>query len=262
MSAKIKQIIFSRLKEASLWKFKCNNTNGRVLKNIHTLTKLPCCEATQMVFQVNQENKYVIKFVQLHDQNKLEEFLNEVTIGLLKNVSKFGVNVHAYTIDTHNMYGIYLMDHVTFGKDINFATMWTFMNFVSKTKHQYETLIKLYYKTLVSFYSITKGFHGDLHENNVIVLYNDKLEPVEVKIIDYGMFLKFRRSNHFDPTHQPLSVYLQRVQSTFNNFKSAYSPSIFQGTVVKYFNTGRPVRSNRNLLKPYLKNFKQIEIKK
>lgn len=264
-----KKIILNQIQnKSSKWQYKnVERFNENHLRKIHTLNKIRGCEEQQLVFEVNKQKKYVVKLVFFLDISDLEMFYNEIKIGLLPNSHHFGINVHAFRILNNSIfypnnsmkdgyYGIYVMDHVTFGKQVQYMTLY---KYVRSNSLDHESFIKKFHKVLKSFYDITSGLHGDLHDHNVMVILN-KNKLVNVKIIDYGMFTPFMNTYN-NKKSLTLSQYLNLSQNTFNNFKSQYPGVLHRGIPVKYFPSGRPMQSNKNLLQPYVKNLKALNIK-
>jgi hypothetical protein len=48
------------------------------------------------------------------------------------------------------------------------------------------------YKSLLSFYQITRGYHGDLHTNNIARIMRGG-KPVQIQIYDYGTWRPFTK---------------------------------------------------------------------
>lgn len=255
--SKAKDIILKNVKTKSGWVFKnTKQFDSTDLKKIRLLRKLRDCDEDQLVFQVNDSNKYVVKFVYFTAPADIESFLNEIRIGFLPSVDTFSVNVHAYTyVNKDGNYGIYVMDHVTSGKPgVKSMSLYDYLN---SPNLNYKSFIVKFHKVLQSFYKATEGFHGDLHNQNVLVLLNKNNKLTKVKIIDFGMFTPFKGYNR----SMTLSQFLNLSQSTFDNMKSNHQ-SVYNGVPVKYFPSGRPTRSNKSMLilQNFLKNFKSLNV--
>eukprot|EP00959_Pyramimonas_sp_CCMP1952_P051913 1085149-Pyramimonas_sp.AAC.1 len=107
-------------------------------------------------------------------------------------------------------------------------------------------------RTLRDFYLVVKGFHGDLHMQNVMVNVDAAGKPVSIKIIDYGSMLRFR---DFDPTeNMSLSTILKKGHRNMMNRKLDFVEHFPVGTDIPMFKHKRGkndyefVRSNRNML--------------
>tara|TARA_B100001250_G_scaffold402885_1_gene416611 strand:- start:2627 stop:3436 length:810 start_codon:yes stop_codon:yes gene_type:complete len=251
-----KQLILQELENPQIWQFKNKNTfNEKDLQKINYLNKLKQCVREQMVFQVNKQNKYLIKLIVIETISDMETYMSELLVGLLPLSSQFGVNVHAFirpNLLVPGSVAMFIMDHVTMGND-SLKSM-TLYQYRKSTMYNHSDLIRLLHKTLISFYTITNGYHADLHENNIMVLLK-KNKLVDVKIIDYGMFTPFTKKQH--QTKKTFTEFMNLTQKTFNNMNS-HNSAMFQGDQVKYHPSGRPVRSNKSLLKNMLGNLQQL----
>ena len=248
-----KHLIFNELKKP-VWQFKNKKVfNENDLHKIVSLKRLKACTNEQMVFQVNRSNTYLIKLVVIDTHADMEMYTSEIYVGLLPLVSKFGVNVHAFIkpdLLTRGSVAMFVMDHVTMGDpSLQSMTLYRYSNLTSYNHHE---LIRLLHKTLIAFYTITNGYHADLHQNNVMVLLKNN-QLVDLKIIDYGMFTPFTQRHR----KKTFTDYMKLTQNTFDTMQSEES-TIFQGNKVKYHPSGRPVRTNKALLKNMLHNLQQL----
>ena len=130
------------------------------------------------------DNTYVIKFVKFSpiNTNKEFSFMTEVRIGSLRRIGKVGPRVIAYRKTLKG--GEYVMDNVEMGNKN--AKTYSASNKRIKITPPLWSLIK---STINNFYKITKGYHGDLHGNNIMIVINKT--SVLVKIIDYGAHRRF-----------------------------------------------------------------------
>lgn len=249
-----KHLILNELKNPNIWQFKNKKVfNENDLHKITSLKKLKACTKEQMLFQVNKNNKYLIKLIVIDTHANMENYLNEVYIGLLPLVSKFGVDVHAFIkpdLLVRGSVAMFIMDHVTMGDPSLQST--TLLKYSYLKSYNHSELTRLMHKTLMAFYTITNGYHADLHANNIMVLLkNNKL--IDLKIIDYGMFTPFTKKHR----KKTLTNYMNLTQKTFDTMESPYL-TIFQGDEVKYHPSGNPVRSNKTLLMNMLHNLQQL----
>lgn len=66
---------------------------------------------------------------------------------------------------------------------------------LSSPNHQlHDDDLKKVHDTLVEFYKKTKYFHGDLHLDNIMVMY-DEAEILRVVVIDFGVAMPFLKSD-------------------------------------------------------------------
>lgn len=249
-----KQIILAELQNKNEWVFKRtydnkntrNPLNATVLSRIKDIRKIPSTEPNQFVY--SWYNRYVVKLVQFKRPTDKESFKNEIRIGFEPNVSSFGVNVHAYKESTFRkwVYGIYIMDHVTYGKDLTAVTLYKYMNDDST---QMDVVERHLFHKLKLFYKITGGFHGDLHAKNIIVLYKMNT-VVSVRIIDYGNFVPFDKLsyNRIKKLNIRTNIreYARIVHHAFDSHNN--TRNMFNGIRIRYKRSGLPFRSNQAML--------------
>jgi hypothetical protein len=108
-------------------------------------------------------------------------------------------------------------------------------------------------ETLINFYNVTKGYHGDLHGNNIMIVIDGDKKIVDIKIIDYGAHRKFKNTRESDC----LETLFNRIDKEWNKSPNA--------RMKKYPNTKDPInqqpyRRNESLLEFYGKDFMDILI--
>jgi len=188
---------------------------------------------------------YKIKTVSLRTSSQKRDFENQIYIGCRPGIdNKAGVSVHAYGVSMKGV-GIIIMDHVTFGKQGR-TTMSSF-DYMNSGFYNHKRFTTLLHKTLHAFYSVTNGFHGDLHENNVMVVLRNKwLE--DIRLIDYGSFVPFRFGLNKRHESITFSDYMHITNQTFKGLSNnRVHKMIINGVHVKRVN-GVPVRSNKDAL--------------
>ena len=169
--------------------------------------------------------KYAIKIVQLDDQEDILNFNKEVKVGKDLRLSNnfVAVSIYAFTflINPGNgpSYGIYIMDHIHRGmSDVISYTMDEYLTrfykpscplpgspFVNQLEH-----------TLLSFYKITKGYHGDLHTGNMCVVTDKHDNFLYMLVYDYGAFQIFKNTNRFNKC-STLNELFNLIQNEFQN---------------------------------------------
>ena len=189
------------------------------------------------VYDINQDKRYVLKIVK--SPKLMPQFYRELKYGTIHGLNKGQVRVHAFAI--HGRSGAYVMDHVSFGdKSVVSMTAEDYMNsslFDKKTfRTKFQESLKLFYKTF-------KGFHGDLHAENVMVNVHKRTEKLKnVVIIDYANIQPFQRKT---------KKVLENVHTAFLDVQSQnkvveYPPG--SGIPVKWVSGDIPVRSNKDML--------------
>ena len=125
-------------------------------------------------------DEYVIKVGVIDPRNNMNQeinkFMKEIKIGLIKNVDSFGLRIHAYDINPRLGYVWYIMDDIKKGNENKYIYSLTayFRMFDYKKIHHAHKIYKLFGRKLLNFYKNTKGYHGDLHTNNIAVILNNK----------------------------------------------------------------------------------------
>ncbi len=215
------------------------------------------------VYELKTKSKnndmYVIKEVYMKTDNDLKNFLKEIDVGsnILLSKQKVGPAIYAYTYrqrtdKTKGYLGYYIMDNVKMGeKDLESMPMSRYLGFYERDNDVRVKAIKLMKESLLKFYKITQGYHGDLHMSNVIVLYKENLrkDPVRVMIIDYGAHIKFKEQVKNNTT---LEMMLNVINAEHKANYKKYKKSVIHppGSGVRSINDGvcQLYRSNRQML--------------
>jgi len=207
------------------------------------------------------KNTFTMKTQILKSMDDVRIFENELNVGsnnLLK--SKFiGPSIYAYSLYTHNntRYGVYIMDHWERGlKNVKSTTLLNYLNKFDKCPLPKSDIIYSIEHLLLSFYKITKGYHGDLHTSNIAVVFTDK-KPHKIlylQIFDYGAHQKLSISK-LNKCFSLKNV-LNLIQKEFNNdLKKRFNivhTNVFpkdSNVRVLYPELGQPYRSNLEMLK-------------
>jgi len=146
------------------------------------------------------------------------DFAREVKIGRLfadmnaNNRHRVGTPIHqSGTIELYNKYRVpfiltvYVMDNLlTEAEKQKGYTLTTLHSYYStiyiKRANNPNTcpknkITKMYTELLYFFYKGVKGWHGDLHSQNIQVILNPKGVPVRMVVIDYGSAVYFKNKN-------------------------------------------------------------------
>jgi len=140
----------------------------------------------------------ILKVIDLRDPEERAGFDNEIRIGQIKGIEKLGTRTLAYGIS--NNIGYHVMTDVTYNKsksNLTSVSLYQYMKKLNACPSTEHPLYKKLFKTLFDFYKLTKGYHGDLHGQNIYVVYElPYIDNVKsIKIIDYGAHVKFKNSN-------------------------------------------------------------------
>ena len=126
---------------------------------------------------------YVMKTMYFNIPNDVKIFLNEVRVGSLPGIQQVGPKIYAFRlVQQQSKYfkGQYIMDR------LHFVSL---ENYIKNTcPEPSDPLYKRMRETIEKFWKITKGYHGDLHDDNIGVIP----ETGRVVIIDYGAHRKFK----------------------------------------------------------------------
>ena len=157
------------------------------------------------VYKIGNDDKYVLKLMIFKDYDYIYEsnfniFMNEVEVGSVDNIEKAGPRIYKYFYNKYG--GLYIMDNVLKGRKDHI--MMTLDKYLRNEYGFYKCpsadnpLYSILRETLINFYNITKGYHGDLHGNNIMIVIDGDKKIVDIKIIDYGAHRKFKNTTESD----------------------------------------------------------------
>jgi hypothetical protein len=206
------------------------------------------------VYEYGTDKRYVVKQMTLKTQNDLKTFLNEIRIGMIPGIERVGTRIYTFKID--RSIGQYIMDHALRGETS--LVMSTLQKYIERFHpSEMSPIFKKLKTTLRNFWLITKGYHGDLHADNIAVIHKPDGTVVRVMILDYGSHKKTKVRLTRNMTFENLA---QAINKNFN--RSALKRPSFVGIFPnpkkfphhKTSRTYEPVdrqkrRSNANLLK-------------
>jgi hypothetical protein len=104
--------------------------------------------------------------------------------------------------------------------------------------------VKPFRETLMKFYKITKGYHGDLHGGNVFVLTNSDGE-IQVRFIDFGSHREFKNNKNSDCIEE---YFQKQFKETSNNISSYHNKK--RGRIFE-FEKGPLLTKNEYILNNY-----------
>lgn len=225
------------------------------------------------------ENRYVIKVVSFSTKDDIDKLMREIQIGSLSEINTVGVKTHGFSfVDKYTLkslkvpikYGngslggaIIIMDHFLKGRnDIHHLTLNKYMQtfYQNSCPSSNHKLIKFLKRQLKIFYKITKGYHGDLHGDNMQVLLkkmDGESSSIENIIIsDYGSHIPFRNLNNNALQSACLKDIFDLINLQFiQNFEKYHTPSLLsypEGSRIPIIPTIRgrqPFRPNTYMLK-------------
>ena len=207
---------------------------------------------------VGDGNRFVMKTMDISTPSNNRIFDNELTIGFnpaIKIVGpkiylwrKFhlpGKDVGQYVMDnfTKGRQGIYSM-----GLDEYASKYWKNM-----CPSPTDPIIRLLKKKLMSFWKITKGYHGDLHTGNIQVILGPGDDLKDLMIFDYGAHKRFKNLRNTNYRLYCFEDYLKTIQKqfklSFNRKAKYYRTGFHPGPSVPTITPkGQSYRSNVNML--------------
>ena len=214
------------------------------------------------VYQISKN--YVLKRMKFdHEKNEsdnLKIFLNEVKVGSSPGIEKVGPRIYMWMIrrdkNGYATSGEYVMDSFTKGHDNLVYTSlknYTKKVFGATCPAPNHPLLKMLKSTLTNFWKVTKGYHGDLHTENIAVVLDPKniLVPKRVIIFDYGSHKAFKV-----PVSDTMCFedFIQIIDSQWKNTVKKYGDRVEQypedsSVNVVYPERSQPRRPNSQLLR-------------
>ena len=203
---------------------------------------------------VGDQNRFVMKTMYLRSPSDHRIFVNELTVGMNPAIKIVGPKIYLWRqwYKDGLLIGQYIMDNFTKGKPGYFT-----MSLQDYARKMWDTcpgkddkVIKLLKKRLTQFWKITKGYHGDLHTENIALIFNQEGDLKNLYIFDYGAHKKFKNLRESNYQRYCFEDYIKTIQKQFKisyNRKggSNFYPNV-SVPVVKP--KGQPYRSNANML--------------
>lgn len=202
------------------------------------------------VYELN--DNLVLKTVRFDNFNDKYIFDNEISVGSNVNLSLKNVGPCVLAYNKQPYVGYIIMEHLKKGAAVQLLTYYDFITqyYSSLCPYRNSPIVKLFERKLFLFYTITKGFHGDLHTDNIMcLLKGDKL--IDVKIYDYGAH---RKVDNIEDCKSINEIYDKIDKKFKNNKKKVKNKFKHDGNIVLVPNKGQPYRSNVNLLKKVFKS--------
>lgn len=197
------------------------------------------------------DTRFVLKVMFFNESNgsdNLKIFLNEIKVGSTPGIQAVGPKIYAFKI-THNLAGKaikgeYIMDNLG-----NFKNLKQYAR--NKNIRYDHPIYKELRNTILKFWKITKGYHGDLHSGNIAVIENPN-GSIKVKLIDYGAHKKFKNSNLVS-NETKFNNFIKMINKQFNDKYSKAKETIYYPTGSKIKTVlpvrGQALRSNANMLR-------------
>lgn len=233
------------------------NKSLQALRSVHNAGKLRLgsqigtASTYGKVRLLGTESRYVLKEMDISRPGLKRIFDNEVRVGSVPGISAVGPRIYAYLISPDGKRGAYIMDNFVRGHE----------ELVPVTLEQYaradwrnacplptDPVIRLLKRKLVQFYKVTKGYHGDLHPGNIVLLLHEDTGAVKgLQIFDYGSHKAFKKNITGMCFDKIMDVIASEFKSSYKKKKA-----INQRYVSAYPNESVPVVSSRG--QPYRPN--------
>jgi hypothetical protein len=203
---------------------------------------------------VGDQNRFVMKTMYLRTPSEHRIFVNELTVGMNPAIRIVGPKIYLWRqwYKDGLLIGQYIMDNFTKGRP-GYFTM-SLQDYAQKTwdtcPGPNDKVVKLLKKRLTQFWKITKGYHGDLHTENIALLFNEAGDLKNLFIFDYGAHKKFKNLRESNYQRYCFEDYIKVIQKQFKISRNRKGGSNFYPNVsvpiVKP--KGQPYRSNVNML--------------
>jgi hypothetical protein len=246
-------IIIRKVYDPTLpWIYIDTNTIPSELKIKQKLERINKKSAYGDVYRIGTDNKYVLKVMICNNKSDFNTFKNELVVGSIDGIEAVGPRIYAYLYA--NNIGEYIMDNILKGRDhhVLYSVYDYFMKVFGSNKC--PSIRHIFYRklrrTLIRFYNITKGYHGDLHSDNMMVVLDSNNKLLEVRIIDYGS----HRTFHNTKESTCLESLFERIHTEWNEYSKENEIKIFKDTHVKYPPNSQPYRMNSQVLRSELGN--------
>jgi hypothetical protein len=176
----------------------------------------------------------VVKITRIESGEQMNDFRTEVQIGHMPGIKKVGTQIYnskIFDLDDGTRLGAYVMENLLARREIAKGTGLPSYKVIPMSKYMkvHETMdrpeqnrsVRMYEKLLFDFYKITRGWHGDLHNENIQVILDGYGKLVRMKIIDYGSHVMFKNQNRINNARTLRNILQQITNETahFNNRK-------------------------------------------
>jgi len=195
---------------------------------------------------------FIIKIMKRGTRSDVKIFDNEVSVGSTPGIGDVGPRIYAYKKTPTQM--VYIMNNIITQTNTSHGhRLLTLSDYYNNILRKVcplpgHPIYKELSQTLVKFYTLTKGWHGDLHDQNILVIVDRNDNVLSTKIIDYGAHQKFTRGvpaclrDIFTLTQAEFNI-RGHPEHTFPRFGRTKEPA-----------EGQMYRINQNVLKMVLGN--------
>lgn len=179
-----------------------------------------------------KSNRYVLKTMPINDQFALAQAIKEAKIGMIPDAPVPVVYAHRMNNAT-GQYEILMHDvlkDTTMDSKYRSTSMRSYLRSLKQNRVRRTPALEIMHDTLVDFYKRTKHFHGDLHLENVMVVYSkSKMEKIsKMFIIDFGSSIKF--VNPLPTNIRFLWEFIAPISHTFDTLHERHNFNFRQST--------------------------------
>ena len=210
------------------------------------------------VFSINvrgfANGMFVLKYMRFDDSADKKIFMNEVSVGNNIDLVRQHIGPAIVAYKTTKNYGIYIMNDFTMGirghtsSTLGDYLKQTYNNSCPRSNSKIITKLKA---TLLNFYAVTNGYHGDLHLDNIAVILGKNKKLLHVYVFDYGSHRRFRKRlascdslyDAFDLINHEFKTNQRRAPNT------GFFPENSRVRVIYPRNGQQPYRPNTNVLR-------------
>ena len=158
------------------------------------------------IYELDSDSRKVIKVV-IKTQPFQKEFFNEVKVGRTPGIEQVGTRIYQAFYQEQREHrprrwmGVYVMDHLKSGDSenevITLRTYWEQYWKKETCPTSQDRILKMYVDLIFNFYKITRGWHGDLHSDNIQVIMNNGV-VTRMYVIDYGSHTPFKNNSNLN----------------------------------------------------------------
>ena len=208
---------------------------------------------------VGDGNRFVVKTMDISSPSNNRTFDNELTVGFNPAIKIVGPKIYLwrkFNVGPGKAMGQYIMDNFTKGRPGVYSMglqEYSTRYWNDACPSPNDPIIRLLKKKLLSFWKITKGYHGDLHSGNIQVIFDASDRLKDLMIFDYGAHKRFKNLRNRNYRLYCFEDYIKTIQKQFKlsynkksqTYQTGFHPDPSVTTVIP---KGQAYRSNANML--------------
>jgi hypothetical protein len=188
----------------------------------------------------------------------LKVFLNEVRVGSSPGIEKAGPKIHAWRVHRNSVGTIKSAEYIMDDYEAGLARSEKAMKMSAYMKRfrggacplKGDPIFQKLKSTMETFWRVTKGYHGDLHTNNLAVVVDVFTnEPKRVIVFDYGAHRPFKNPPPDSACFKDyISLINKEFRATFHKRKQVRRTLGNTLNQTVYPGRNQPFRSNAMML--------------